>query len=547
MRHPATLLMIALVVPVSSPRAPTANGTFLLAVPELNIEVSENTATAIPTSLLNRLELRVLRSSQEIPPGKIIVRINGEAANTIMSTRAAESTMACDLDLNFRPGFLLHAGRNSVEASAESIYGRPYYAVFLLDVQGEPESLREIQRKTRVSRTGEPPPSIHLISPQGTVENVRELTIEGWVEGGIAPITVTVQGEPVRLKGPASLPGGREVAPEGSEKSEKSSSFRAPVALASNQDSIEVIATDAHNNDTRLLIPVTQTRIPSQRWAVVIGVSHYHDSGINLQFADKDAEAVRDFLLDPKGGAVPEANMRYLVNEEATSSNIRSALFDFLATPGPDDLVIVYFAGHGTNDFRKSPDNYYLLGYDSDVKDLGGTAVRMRELQEAFQTTLKANLVTLVDACHSGGMGKAVPNLTNQRWLNAGFGQHRAIITASDIDELSREDTRWGGGHGVFTYYLLRGLKGGADLKHDHRISVGDLFDFVRDNVVKDTDGAQKPTVETGSERGLVLTQSESRAAEYQTERFPYVSKGGSQWDLRNGLCFRGCFSSLAP
>src|SRR5215471_17997150 len=98
------------------------NGVFALEVPELKLKLSESTTAALPHSFVSRLQVRVLRSSQEIPPGKILVRINGEAANIIMSTHAAESSIVCDLDLYFRPGFLLHSGRNSVEASAESIY-----------------------------------------------------------------------------------------------------------------------------------------------------------------------------------------------------------------------------------------------------------------------------------------------------------------------------------------------------------------------------------------------------------------------------------------
>jgi hypothetical protein len=526
MRRLTAILICSLAVSRGSdPRAAANNGNFLLEVPELKLEVLENTAAPIPSSWLNRLELHVLRSPQEVSPGKIIVRINGEAANTIMSTRTTDSAIACDLDLNYRPGFLLHAGRNSIEATAESIYGRPFYAVFLLDVNGEPASLREVQRVTTVTKSGEKPPSIRLISPQGAVENVRELTVTGSIEGGVAPVAVTVAGEAVRVKGPAGSSGERGIEPAGG----ATSTFTAPVALARGQESIEVVATDAHHNSARLLIPVIQgTRLPSRRWAVIIGVSHYHNAAISLQFADRDAQAMRDFLRDPKGGAVPEANIRYLENEEATAANIRSALFDFLSQPGPDDLAIVYFAGHGMNDYKKSPDNYYLLGYDAELDNLGGTAIRMRELEEAFETTLKANLVTLVDACHSGGIGK-VANVTNQRWLKAGFGAHRAIITASEIDETSSEGTQWGGGHGVFTYYLLQGLKGAADVKHDHRITVGELFDFVGPHVKEATGNAQTPSAQAGSERGLVLTQGASTTTAYQLDWFQPFFGGEGQ------------------
>ena len=509
MRRQPVLLTIAFVLAAAlRPLAAPENVTFLLVVPELPLKLSENTSANLPHSFINRLELRILRSSQEIPPGKIIVRINGEAANTIMRTRTTEYEISCDLDLNYRPGFLLHSGRNAIEASAESIYGRPFYATFVLDVRNEPASLREIQRDVYTSTAGERPPSIHLINPQGPVENVRETPLQGYVEGGFAPVTMTVQGDPVRLRAPSGAAVERGVRPEGADKSY---SFSTMVALAIKQDAIEIVATDAHNNRAHLRIPVIQgTRTLSQRWAVVIGVSHYRDNRIpQLQFAAEDAKAIRDFLVNPKGGAVPPEHVLYLTNESATFASIRSALFDFLTKPGPDDLAIVYFAGHGTNDFKKRPDNYYLLGYDTDSDNLGSTAVPMWDLQAAFERTLQANLVTLVDACHGGAIGRAVPNMTNQRWIKAAFGQHRAIITASDVDEVSSEGDQWGG-HGVFTYYALQGLKGSADVNHDHKISVGELFDYVRPHVVQATGGAQTPTAQAGLARAIVLAQGAS-------------------------------------
>src|SRR5947209_12897459 len=184
---------------IPNSRAASTTGVFLLKVPELRVEMNENTAATIASSFVSRLELKVARSSQEIPPGKILVRINGEAASTIMSTHATESSILCNLDLYFRPGFLLHAGRNSVEVIAESIYGRPYYATFLLDVLGEPESLRDIQQTVTRSKPGEQPPAIHLLEPQGVVEYQRQVKLQGYLEGGVAPLVLSVQGQVIRL------------------------------------------------------------------------------------------------------------------------------------------------------------------------------------------------------------------------------------------------------------------------------------------------------------------------------------------------------------
>jgi hypothetical protein len=520
MRIPALFFALAvMLVAVSNPHAAAVSNTFLLEVPELKVEVSENGSATIPNSSIRRLELHVLRSSQEVPPGKVIVRINGEAANTIMSTRATESVIVCDLDLYLRPGFLLQSGRNTIEASAESIYGRYYYGTFFLDIQDEPESLREIERETTVSREGEEPPLLHLINPQGPIQNARQLSLQGYVEGGVAPITVLVQGQKLQLI--AGAPQGAR----GVQVKSQAYNFKTEVKLSATQESIEVTATDAHNNRSRWLIPVIRGRRPTgQRYAVVIGVSRYGDSRIpNLDFAYRDADAVRTFLLDPNGGGVPQANLLYLVNEKATFANIYSALHDFLIKPGPNDLVFIYFAGHGSADPHRG-DNYYLLGYDTKFDRMSGTAFSMGELIITLDQNVQASVVSFVDACHSGAVGQTLPNISNQRWVQAGFGPHRAIITASKINEYSQEDSKWGGGHGVFTYFLLKGLQGEADVKHNHQISVGELFDFVKDHVKVATDGTQTPTALGREALGLVLTQGAPRAATGRQVPVPYAS-----------------------
>lgn len=257
----------------------------------------------------------------------------------------------------------------------------------------------------------------------------------------------------------------------------------------------------------------------------VLGLNRIH----SLQFADQDAKAVRDFLLDPNGGGVPPENLLYLENQDASDARIRGARFDFLIKPGPDDLAIIYFSGHGTND-RKRPDNYYLLGYDTDYENLASTGVPMWDLQEVFERTLRANVVTLADACHSAAIGQTSPNLVNQRWTTASHGSpRRAITTASNIAEYSREDLRWGGGHGVFTWFLLQGLKGEADANHDRQVSVGELFDFVHSHVVAETGGSQTPTALAGLSRALVLTPHVSKAASAKLPLFQSASAGAAQ------------------
>ena len=125
-------------------------------------------------------------------------------------------------------------------------------------------------------------------------------------------------------------------------------------------------------------------------------------------------------------------------------------------------------------------------------------------------------MVTFVDACHSGGAKDQLANLSNQNWIKLGYGKQRAVMTASEVNELSTEGEKWGGGHGVFTYYLLQALGGAASVRPDHAVSVGEAFDYVRRHVAEDTHGAQTPTALAGPSRGILLTHGATKAAAAQ-------------------------------
>lgn len=242
-----------------------------------------------------------------------------------------------------------------------------------------------------------------------------------------------------------------------------------------------------------------------ERWAVVIGLGEYQDPRIPpLRFARQDAEAVRDFLQSESaglGGFSPE-RVAVLLNEEATYRNIRSALFSFLRSATDDDIVLVYFAGHGAPDPGRLQD-HYLLAYDTDLDDLPATALLMEDVSDAVRRLYFRHLVILADACHSGGVGGQTAtrdlslNTVNSAFLNrmeASIGG-QVTFTASQVNQLSQEDPRWGGGHGVFTWYLLEGLRGGADEDGDRIVTLGETMEFVRDRVRRDTRNAQIPTI----------------------------------------------------
>ncbi|MFQ5925925.1 MAG: caspase domain-containing protein, partial [Terriglobia bacterium] len=264
-------------------------------------------------------------------------------------------------------------------------------------------------------------------------------------------------------------------------------------------------------------------RIVGQKYAVVVGISRYRytQEGIpNLRFADRDATAFRDFLLSAAGGSFPGKNLVFLVNESATAQNLRSALFTFLTRTRPEDLVVLYFAGHGSPDPHDRR-NLYLLTSDTQPDDMGGTAFPMWQLQDVFSRIIKARrVVTFTDACHSLGISgelygapRQQNNLINQYLARYAVEAQQAVITASDISELSYESDRWGGGHGVFTYFVLQGLGGEADYNLDGTVTAGELFAYVRAEVWRATEGQQNPAALPGLAQDLPLAGRALRAA----------------------------------
>jgi hypothetical protein len=240
-----------------------------------------------------------------------------------------------------------------------------------------------------------------------------------------------------------------------------------------------------------------------QLWAVVVGISEYANKAIPpLRFADRDAQSIADFLQKPEAGSFQPDHMRVLINKDATLANLKEALVEFLAQAIDKDLVMIFFAGHGAPDPAR-PTNLYLLTYDTDLSRPGTTAYPMWDLQTLLTRQLTAKrVVVFSDACHSGGISLDFAtrgvNTTESNQVNqvladlARTKEGIVIFTASAAGEVSKEYPDLA--HGVFTYYLLEGMKGEADLNNDYTVTINELMQYVEDQVKRKTRGAQNPT-----------------------------------------------------
>ena len=130
-----------------------------------------------------------------------------------------------------------------------------------------------------------------------------------------------------------------------------------------------------------------------------IGVGEYDIP--DLEFAPADALAIKEFLESDAAGPFDE--VLYLENDKATLAAMRQALFVFLQQADWDDLVVIYFAGHGAPDPGR-PDNLYLLPSNADLNALASTAFPMWDVKTALRRQIASERVLVIaDACHSAG------------------------------------------------------------------------------------------------------------------------------------------------
>ncbi|MDW3646522.1 MAG: caspase family protein [Bacteroidia bacterium] len=288
------------------------------------------------------------------------------------------------------------------------------------------------------------------------------------------------------------------------------------------------------------------------QWAVVIGISTYKDSkrppkgkdqeavGLSpafnrtinpLEFAHTDARSFKEQLESGRCGSFKD--IRYLVNEDATTRNILSALRTFLKQPKAEDLVIIYFSGHGVPDEAR-PSNNYFLTYDTEAEDIPGTALHMSEIKQCIDDTLLAErILVIIDSCYSGAVidtsGRAaIVTQKVKSGASSGSGNNELLgkmiieskpgitwLASSQSGQKSLEDAKWGAkgedgkpiGGGAFTHALIEGINGAADGylgggnygKKDGIVSVGELSIYVRDKVVELTNTQQEPTTISGT------------------------------------------------
>jgi len=257
----------------------------------------------------------------------------------------------------------------------------------------------------------------------------------------------------------------------------------------------------------------TRARSIQNRWAVVIGVGKYAHSGKSFQdlkYADRDAKAFSEFLRSPQGGGFKDDHILCLTNEKATAENVRHAMFEFLAQADEDDLAVVFFSGHGMP--KANDRNFFMLCHDTRPDRLASTSFPMWDIDTAMRRFVRArHVVIFADACHAGAISttpgvKGADYNPVHRYLQqlAVAKPGLLIFTASEAMEKSFESDKHRSG--IFTKFLLQGLKGMADADGNGVVTAGEIVEYVRKSVIDATNGKQHPNSSGQYDRKLPLS-----------------------------------------
>lgn len=227
----------------------------------------------------------------------------------------------------------------------------------------------------------------------------------------------------------------------------------------------------------------------SKNVAIVIGIDNYANSKIrDLQYADNDAMAIKDFLKQHTNFEI----YAELINEKATKDNILGVL-DNLKRDDSIRRVVFYFSGHGrTEKSGTGGENLgYFLPVDSDPNRLLTTAIPMSQVRDWAQALPAKHVLFIFDACFSGIVGGSARTDKdyNLDFLAENVGRH--VITAGTKDDEALEYNSLG--HGALTYYLLEGLQGRADVDDDDVLTLNELAVYLKRHVTNFTLGKQHP------------------------------------------------------
>jgi len=325
-------------------------------------------------------------------------------------------------------------------------------------------------------------PPVILIAEAITV-NDTSYEIEGKITDKAEKVYVEIDGRPVRVK-------------KGKFKVKRFSPIDEQITIVAidqwgNKSKPKFVNITIDIQDTEVvekLEPLDPSNIRSKsnknRVALIIGIEKYEQAP-DANFANLDAKYFYEYAR--KGFGISKSNMKLLVDEDANLIKSLGIIKKWL--PGTikknETELIIFFAGHGlaSNDGKE----LYILTQDSDPDLLSRTALSRTELFKEIISLNPKSVTMFMDTCYSGVSRNEEILLASARPIRIvadeqeGVPDNFTIFTASQLDQISSGLKE--ANHGIFSYYLMKGLEGKADTNKDKQITNGELLAYMDQNV----------------------------------------------------------------
>jgi len=225
-------------------------------------------------------------------------------------------------------------------------------------------------------------------------------------------------------------------------------------------------------------LPVMQAKPNKNAYAIVIGVEKYRQQLPKADYADNDARIMTEYLTKVMG--YPEENVVTLTGEHATKSDFQKYIEKWLPNNAEKrSSVFIYYSGHGAPNPKTG--DAFLVPYDGDPTFIEETGYSLKRLYAKLDRLQVKEIIVVLDSCFSGAGGRSVlakgarPLVMNMD-KQVSHSNRIAILTASAGNQIS--STHEKEGHGLFTYFLLKGIKeGNAEL--------GVLYNYIKPQVEK--------------------------------------------------------------
>ena len=250
-----------------------------------------------------------------------------------------------------------------------------------------------------------------------------------------------------------------------------------------------VVAMKPESDAEAALLPVDVDQLPKRAGklkqpkavGITIGVGQFRDTGMSrIKYAASDAEVMAAYLK--LVGGIPADRVRTLVESQALKLDIADVLEEWLPKQvDPTTVVYVYFSGLGVVDGTTGAVS--LVPFDGSAST-SSRVYSLRRLQEALTKLPVERAIVMLDVSLESAAGTDPATKVTPIWDPEGLPKDRLMWMVGNrtVQEAHRYDP---GQHGLFTYQLLKGLGGGADIDKDGTILAGELCTYARGQVSK--------------------------------------------------------------